>query len=284
MSWDWHKLSYFQYTKRYNMQPPNITNKQQEIPSLLGKLRFLNRFHFQLLLKHKDKRRINKWLKDLTKKNYIVNISDTNDNHVVREENEPAIYRIGLNGIRFLKTQDKFSARLIKNLYRENERSAAFINQCLLLADIYLTLQNQDKNGVVYTATIARDFVDSNSPFHFLTELNPQMCFVKQERHKEKKYYLLEVFAPTLPNFSVKKRLKTYIEFFWSNEWENNIDGNFPIILLVCPTKPKLKSAKLTTKKLFEEEQDPEGLHIRFTTIDQIKESNVTGEIWEEVK
>lgn len=263
------------------MQLPNITNKQREIPSLLGKFRFLNRFHFQLLLKHRDKRRINKWLKDLTEKEYIVNI---NDNYTVREENEPAIYRIGLNGIRFLKTLDRYSAKLIKNLYRENERSAAFISQCLLLANIYLTLQNQDKNGVVYTVTVANDFVDTNSPFHFLAELNPQMCFIKQEKNKEKKYYLLEVFESTLPNYSVKKRLKTYIEFFWSNEWENNIDGNFPIILLVCPTKPKLKSATQATKKLFEEEQDPEGLHIRFTTIDEITKYSVTGEIWEEVE
>ena len=262
------------------MKLPNITNKQQQLPLVLAKFRFLNSSHFQSLLKQKDKRRINTWLKDLTEKEYLVRIS-----YSLPERNaRSTVYRMGLNGIRFLKTWDNISARLIKNLYRENERSAAFINQCLLLADIYLTLRDQSKNDVTYTVTVAYDFSDIDSPFHFLLELNPQLCFVKQERNKQKKYYLLEVLEPTLPNYSVKKRIKKYIEFFWSNEWENNIDGPFPIILLVCSTKPKLQSAKRANKKLFGEEQDLEGLHIRFTTVDEIKNHTVIGEIWEEVK
>lgn len=259
------------------MKLPGITNKQKEIPNSLVKFRFLNRLHFQTLLKYKDKRLINKQLKYLTQKNYLTEVKD---NQTSRVKNEPAIYRMGLNGIRFLKTQGTYSPRLIKNLYYDGQRSEAFINQCLLLADIYLALQDQSNNKVIYTATITNDFINSPT-FQFLTELNPQLCFIKQEKDKQKKYYLLEIFELTLPNYSVKKRIKTYIEFFWSNEWENNIDGSFPIILLVCPTKPKLKSAKRATKKLFEEEQDPEGLHIRFTTIDEIKEFSVTGEIWE---
>ncbi len=261
------------------MELPNITNKQQQILLLLATFRFLHSSHLQLLLNHKDKRRINKWLKDLTEKEYLIRVSG----NPPKQNNISAVYRIGLNSIRFLKTQNRYSARLIKNLYRENERSATFINQCLLLADIYLTLKSQNKNGVMYTVIVANDFSDNGSLLNFLIELRPQLCFIKQERNNQKKYFLLEVFEPTLPNYSVKKRIKTYIEFFWSNEWENTIDDGFPIILLVCSTKPKLQSAKRTAKRLFEEEQDPEGLHIRFTTIDQIKESSVVGEIWEEV-
>lgn len=261
------------------MKLPNITNKQQKLPLLLAKFRFLNSSHFQSLLKQKDKTRINKWLKDLIKKEYLVRI----DSRSTKENTRSAIYRIGLNGIRFLKTQHKYSARFIKNLYREDERSQAFIDQCLLLADICLTLRDKNSDEVEYTIVVAHDFIDDPS-LEFLIELNPKLYFIKQDRDQQKKCYLLEIFEPTLPNYSVKKRIKSYIEFFWSNEWENNIDGPFPIILLVCPTKPKLQSAKRTTKKLLEEEQDPEGLHIRFTTFDQIKEFGVAGKIWEEVR
>ncbi len=260
------------------MELPNITNKQQQLPILLTKFRFLHSAHFQSLLKQKDKRRINKWLKDLTEKKYLVRISST----LPEEDNRSAVYRMGLNGIRFLKTQKRYSTRLIKNLYRENERSQTFINQCLLLADIYLTLRDKISTDVEYTAIVANDIIN-NPSLEFLAELNPQLYFIKQEGDQQKNYYLLELFEPTLPNYSVKKRIKKYIEFFWSNEWENNVDDPFPIILLVCPSKSKLQSAKRATKKLFEEEQDPEGLRIRFTTLDEIKKQGVIGEIWEEV-
>ena len=52
------------------MTIPYITPKQQEIPKLIYKFRFLNRIQIQTLLNHKDKRRINSWLKDLSEKEY----------------------------------------------------------------------------------------------------------------------------------------------------------------------------------------------------------------------
>ena len=50
------------------MTIPYIAAKQQEIPKLIYKFRFLNRIQIQTLLNHKDKRRINSWLKDLSEK------------------------------------------------------------------------------------------------------------------------------------------------------------------------------------------------------------------------
>lgn len=40
---------------------------------------------------------------------------------------------------------------------------------------------------------------------------------------------------------------------------------------------------KRLTKRSLEEEDNPEDLHIQFTTVDQIKDHGVTSEIWEEV-
>lgn len=52
--------------KKY-MKINKITPKQIEIILLLYKFRFLNTNQFKTLLKHKDIRRINSWLKDLNK-------------------------------------------------------------------------------------------------------------------------------------------------------------------------------------------------------------------------
>ncbi len=58
------------------MTIPYITPKQQEIPKLINKFRFLNRLHIQKILNHKDKRRINSWLKDLVTKEYLEKVDD----------------------------------------------------------------------------------------------------------------------------------------------------------------------------------------------------------------
>lgn len=53
------------------MEQLPITSKQIEILALLYRFRFLNRVQIQILLHHKDYRRINDWLKDLTEREYV---------------------------------------------------------------------------------------------------------------------------------------------------------------------------------------------------------------------
>ncbi len=260
------------------MTLPKITNKQQEIPKLLYQFRFLNRLQIQKFLHHKDKRRINSWLKYLTETEYIEKVPKESS---FEERTKLTIYRTGINGIRFLKTLDNYSPEIIRNLYKDKNRSDDFINQSILLADIYIDLQGLKSNGVRFNLTTSSEFARPDSPFHFLIDLNPHLVFVKL-RNKTKKYYLLEAFEPTLPRHSIRKRLRTYLKFFFSNTWENNTNAPFPIILFICPTKAFLIYAKRFAKKLLETEQNPENLHIRFATADEVQKFGVTGEIWEE--
>jgi hypothetical protein len=53
------------------MTIPYITPKQQEIPKLIYKFRFLNRIQIQTLLNHKYHKRIIDWLNDLVGKEYL---------------------------------------------------------------------------------------------------------------------------------------------------------------------------------------------------------------------
>ncbi len=268
------------------MTLPNITNKQQEIPRLFYQFRFLHRLHIQQLLNHKYHNRINNWLKDLTEKHYTEKLPKKN---TFEQRTKPTVYRLGINGIRFLKTQDRISPELLRKLYRGRDRSDNFINQCLMLADIYLDLRKQGtKNSAVsYEVTTASDFASDDSPFHFLTELAPHLVAKRMEKQKKRtasRYHLLEIFEPTLPRYSVRKRLRSYLEFFYSNEWGNNTNRTtFPILFFICPDKPFLIYTKRFTKKLLEEEQHPEDLSIQFAKAFDVKESGISGAIWEEV-
>ena len=82
------------------MQLPKTTTKQQDILKLLYRYRFVDRIQIQVLMGHKDKRRIGAWLKDLREKHYIEWIYSTD----FAEKTKPAIYYLGINGIRLLRT------------------------------------------------------------------------------------------------------------------------------------------------------------------------------------
>ena len=262
-----------------SLTKPTITPKQHQLLQLLYRYRFLTRIQIQQLLHHTDKKRINAWLKDLYEKHYLGRIYSK----TYGENAKPAIYYMALEGIRFLKKSGTGSDEVLKKLYRDKERSSGFISQCLLLADISLTLYNQTTEGVSFITELANDFMAKGSPFHFLESLRPHLLFIKQEKTK-KTPYLLEYFPSTLPKQAMHNRLKAYIKYYFSNTWENNRSEPFPILLFICPATDVLIYAKWTAKKLLTENQSPDDLHLRFTLESEIRQSGVTSEIWEEAR
>jgi len=266
-----------------------ITQKQQEILTLLYKYRFLNRVQVQTFLNHKYHKRINDWLKDLNQKEYINRIYSTN----FGENTKPAIYYIGLNGIRYLKSHEDCSLEVLRKFYRDKDRSESFIEQCLLVGDIVLNLrkasiQNKEEKQLAYTVATATDLADPNYRFNFLTEIKVDIAIKRQSQKKTEKsaettYFLFWIISPTLPQYSIRKIMKGLIAFYFNSEWETTIDDTFPEIMFICPTLAILIYAKRMTRKLLEDNDDPEDLHIQFTTIDQVKKHGATGEIWEAI-
>lgn len=261
------------------MELPTATNKQIEIINLIYKYRYLNRIQIQSFLNHKNKKNINTWLKDLTEKQFLNRIYS----NTIGNNTKPAIYYAGINAIRYYKTKEGYSAAYLKNLYRDNERSRNFIDEQILLVDICLDLLSINTKGEIhYEFAVAAD-VTSNSPYHFMGELSPQLIFTKKTK-EEFRQYILVMLDDSSPSYMIKKKMKNYIEFFFTNEWEENTSQPFPTILFACETLPLMISAKRTIKKLLDDYQNPENLEIWFGTYEDLRESGITAEIWEDRK
>lgn len=261
---------------------PKISNKQQEILKFIYHFRFLNRIQIQTLLNHKDHKTINLWLKDLTEKEYINRIYSTK----FGENTKPAVYYIGANGIKFLKALVDCPKEQVAKLHREKDRLNSFIANCQFLADIYIELRNRNTGEMSYTVSTSAVFLNPNSPYHFLANSHIDLVVGRKQTANGgmKKYYLLEIIGSTLPGYSVRKRIKDYFDFYFSNDWEDNVSNTFPTIILVFETLPAMLPTKKLVNRLREENDNLNDLHIRFATTDEIKERGVTGEIWEEVK
>jgi len=283
------------------LQVPKITYKQREILDLLYTHRFLTRIQIQALLKHKDKKTINLWLRDLRAKDYINWIY--NKDHFA-EKTKPAIYYLGSNGIRHFRNFDSYPATDLDIRYSEHERSQAFIDRSLLIADCCIDLADE-RNGSYYMKT--RYYYETEADYRndqyygFLIDneyIHPQLCFHESQDDTDDEYgdpdvveksYLLEIFDATLPRYRLRNRLKKYVQYLDEEmgEWEKKTYGDpLPTILLVCATLTDLIYSKRRTRGLMAdiwEYEDEDRPHVRFTTIDKLKQRGILAEeIWEE--
>jgi len=248
---------------------------------------------------HKDYRRINAWLKDLKDKGYIERIYSTD----FLEKTKPAIYYLGLNGIRWLSLQlaatkdgeevPAYPLQELRKRYRESSRSEGFKNRSMLIADCCILLESETTPDTRYVPIVHAQYIHPHHSFHFLAEsetIMPHLCVVKEHDTKNSRIitnYLLEVFDATLPRYRLKYRLKQYLTYLSDDEWESGENDPPPIILLVCANLTDLIYAKRRVKTLIDNEWDDEDQdkpHIRFTTAQQLKQHGITAKIWEEVR
>ncbi len=263
------------------MKLPKQTPKEQEILKLHYQYRFLNSKQIQKFLHHKNKRRINDWLPDLVKKEYLQRIYDPS---TFSGKNQPAVYYLGNNGIRWLKTQDGYNSAVLQKLYRDKNRSDTFISTCQLIADMCLDLKNQSNDKLSFDWATENEYTNPKSPLYFsgmLSALHPHLIFTKKKNNKMS-YYLLEIIPSTLPAYRVRKRIRTYLEFLTECEWIGHIK-TAPEILFVCETKELLIRSKRYTKKLLVESEE-EHINMCFAQKDEVQKDGVTTEVWEDME
>lgn len=254
-------------------QLPPLTTKQQAILKLIYRYRFLNRIQIQTLLKHKDKRRIISWLKDLRDKQYVDWQYNATD---FIAKSQPGIYFLSLNGIRYLRSFNEYPSVELRKRYKEPGRTQAFIDRCLLIADCCITLRAKTNDELQYSWVLPADYADTDNPYYYLNELKPHLYFEKQQDAIITSY-LLESIEPTLSRYQLRKRIKDYVEYL--SDWSDTA----PIALFICPTVADLLYVKRRSKHLIEEEGMDESIHIRATTLDKVQASGVASMIWEEV-
>lgn len=250
---------------------PTITTKQQEILKLIYRYRFLNRTQIQALLRHKDKRRIISWLKDLRDKQYVDWHYDATD---FIAKSKPAIYYLSLNGVRYLREAGGSPAEELRKRYKEPGRTQVFIDRCLLIADCCIALQAKSNAKSQYCCILPADYIEPESPHRSLIELKPHLFFSKREDDGGTNY-ILENFEATLPRYQVRRRLAEYTDYLADQ-------GNGFIALFICASTADLLYIKRRVHKVLENFEEDE-LVVRLTILDKVKDMGVASSIWEDV-
>jgi hypothetical protein len=233
---------------------------------------------------HKDRKRIGAWLKDLREKEYIEWIYSTD----FEKKTKPAVYYLAINGIRFIMSLDKYPAAEIRKRYRELSRQQDFISRCLLIVDcaIHLEARHESSSNHSYAFDLRGDYINPESSYHFLVELSPDLIIEKQTQMAEEHamvVYLVRIFDSTTPRYMIRKQLKEYVTYLYDGDWRQELDNSELAVHIVCQTKADLIYMKRRTRLLLDDIGQEDDTHIRFTTIEKVKQGGVTGIIWEEV-
>jgi len=210
-----------------------ITPKQFEILLLLYRFRFLDRKHIQKFLKHKDPRRINAWLKDLTEKNIIGRKYSTS----LKENTLPAVYYLITGSRKYLLEKDGINSQVLNRVYREKLRSERLIDHCLLLTDIYFILENKSRKEKFKITFVTKTELAnySNAP----SECPDAYILVKTKGDMTRIFF--EIIDQDTPRFALRKKMTDYVEYIIEGTWKKTYKKPYPSLFILCPNEKTKK-------------------------------------------
>jgi hypothetical protein len=239
-----------------------ITNKQNIILTLIYIFRFLNSKQIQEFLNHKDHRRINSWLKDLTDKGYL----ERDFKPVYGILTKPAVFNLTAAGRTYIRNIYQYSfPKYLKKISRDKKSSKGFRIKCQILADWYLEL-NQDnsiekkggennnkksKTGINILDLVANqltvyevpDKIPLNTVQFFTSAFYPdfvllkslkQDAYIRRRTTKGINHGILFVLDAYIPRFLLRYTLQRIFDNLNDEPWEDESINNIQFYFL-CP-------------------------------------------------
>ncbi len=215
-----------------NIHSKDITPKQQEIIRFLSVFTLLTRTHVQALVHHKNHKRSATWLQDLTEKGYIKELP------------------FKRNTAKIFCLQNKRVAN--KNI------SLLTIDRYLLLADIFLQLQEDARENVKFSTQITMP--------QEVEIITPDAYFTYTKSLKEKTYFL-EIDRETQSLSVMRKKFEKYSKYYYAKNWKKFTPVYFPAICVVSVTKERKEKLLKLVEELFNTSKFAP-IIFKFTTID----------------
>ncbi len=182
-----------------------ITKKQQLILLLLYCFRFLNSKQIQEFLGHKDHRRINAWLKDLTDREYIVR----DFKPIYGILTKPAVYNLTALGRGHIRNGYQYYFRVyLKRIARDNKTSKSFRIRCQIIGDWYLMLFPTIKKEFKEKESMSEE-VKGKTDIAIVDYLETELITDRGEKEEKVPQNKLQFFTPAyFPSFILLEKIK----------------------------------------------------------------------------
>jgi hypothetical protein len=173
----------------------------------------------------------------------------------------------------------------LHKLYRDKDRSGEFIAHSLFLADIFLNLTADTTKQNSLTFSPQSDY-SSAACANILTKLSPDAYIERRKGKGKTKRFLLHDIQESMlrfRSFKLRKKIRDYIAFYFTDEWENETKTSFPILLFILPDTLALICLQRYIQKILNDNDHPK-IDIWLTTREKIKKQGFTATPWEEVE
>lgn len=254
---------------------PHITIQQTHLIFWLHTFRFLTTTQLQILFHHKDPRTIQRWIKDLVTKGYV--LSDYDRLHIVKNR-KPSVTHLANRARRFLIQHKNIAPDRLTYIWKERRRTEKFISHCLTLADIYiffLTHMRKRETMTFFTKILLGTYSSFPKPL-------PD-AYITVTYKRETVAYFLDLFDDYTPPFVLRRRMKQYLTYAQNGDWHvSTPDLLFPRILFVCPNDKLKKHIAIYGKHILEKSFETITFYV--TTKKNILSGSTHTPIWEQVR
>lgn len=245
------------------MLKKDVTKTQNTILFQLYKFRFLHTYHIQTLLNHKNHTRINTWLNNLTKNEYVTRYYDKQT-----ISKKPAVYTLTKKARKLLKSNKHCTPKILNKIYREKQRSQMFINHCLLVADVYVALRTRQKKDEIITFETKNTLTDYD---YFPQATLDAYVAIKTPQNVNRSF--ITIIDTTTRFYILKGIVRQYLTYWQSDAWQENTNKPFPSVLLICSDeKIKHSITRYIAKTLHEEQVD---IHFHIATYAQVQKKEL---------
>lgn len=210
-------------TKLESKHRTKLNTEQLEILKLLNKFRYGSKELVTQYLGKKDPSYVFRRLEVLVSLGLIAKRYENS----YRLLGKPAAYYLTPAGAKSLQESKSIDINM-KLIYKSKTTSESFISHSLNIFGVRNQLKAKygDTLGFFTKTDLRRDDFDyfpNPLPDAFLST------------NKDEKRFFIEVIDESKPFFAVSKRIKEYIRYEESGEWEET-NTDFPALLFICPT------------------------------------------------
>lgn len=209
-----------------NLHKP-LNTKQLAILDIFYRFRFITS---TLLAKqlHLTQSTVNEKLSILVDQEYIGRKYET----AYRLRGQPASYHLLPKGIAALRQAgDDYQRNILKNMYRDQTASDAFVTHWLDVFETNYSLMAKLGDNL-------QTFTKSQlAKYKYFPQPLPDLFLRHQNKEYERQYFLDVIDSDTM-TFLAQRRVKEYVGYAESGEWEANVNGYpLPVTILICESK-----------------------------------------------
>jgi len=210
-----------------------LNAEQLEVLELLYKFRFGTNDLFAQHFGKKDRSFVFKRLNILLEQGLIGKRFESS----YRIQGKPAAYYLLPDGARVLRAQRPDRAINIKAIYKDKTVSEEFVEYCLGLFSTYCQLKAKygEKLHFFTKPQLAK--------YEYFEEFTPS-AYIRLVDNNSEQDFFLEYLQSSKPFFAITRRIKQYIEYADSGDWESATNSPFPAVLFSCD-KPPLQDRML---------------------------------------